>query len=103
MIKDVKLKVVGVNFKNDDGTSRQDIIGRLTQKAEITLLREPSNKYDKYAIMVLADGKQIGYIGKEYAKIISPMMDAGSLAIASISEIDEYKGTNYCHLLVSVI
>jgi hypothetical protein len=44
---------------------------------EITLRREPDNKYDKYAVQVLMDGNLIGYIPKEDAREISKMMDKG--------------------------
>jgi hypothetical protein len=44
---------------------------------EITLRREPNNKYDKHAIQVLMDGNLIGYIPKEDAPMISKEMDKG--------------------------
>jgi hypothetical protein len=51
---------------------------------EITLRREPNNKYDKHAVQVLMDGDLIGYIPKESARIISEKMDKGI-----IIEMDE--------------
>jgi hypothetical protein len=44
---------------------------------EITLRREPDNKYDKHAVQVLMDGNLIGYISKQTAPIISKEMDKG--------------------------
>jgi rRNA maturation endonuclease Nob1 len=44
---------------------------------EITLRREPDNKYDKHAVQVLMDGNLIGYISKETARKISKEMDKG--------------------------
>lgn len=44
---------------------------------EITLKREPDNKYDKHAVQVLMDEHLIGYIPKEDARIISEKMDRG--------------------------
>jgi len=51
---------------------------------EITLRREPNNKYDKHAVQVLMDGNLIGYISKYTAPIISKEMDKGI-----IFEIDD--------------
>ena len=92
MIQNVKINIVGVTFKNDDGTSRQDIIKKLDNNSIIFLEREPNNKYDKNAIKVCSLLGQIGYIGKDYAEIISKMIDNDNkIFSASISNIGKYK------------
>ena len=103
MIKNVRLKVVGVTFTNEDGTSRQSIIKELKQSDTITLRREPTNKFDTNAIMVLADKGQVGYIGKDYASIMASMMDTGAQFSATIAEIGEYKGNYYLHILINEV
>lgn len=101
MIKNVKLKVVGVTFTNEDGTSRQSIIRGMSVMDNVILRREPTNKYDTNVIAVITDKGQAGYIGKDYAGIMAPMMDAGTQFNATVAEIGEYKGTNYLHILIN--
>ena len=98
MIKNVKLKVVGVTF---DG--RQEIIKQLTRNDAITIRREPTHKFDTTAIAVWSDKGQIGYIGKDYSSILAPMMDAGTKFEATIAELDEYKNTHYIHILINEV
>lgn len=98
MIKNVKLKVVGVTFEG-----RQEIIKQLNKSDVITLRREPTNKFDTNAIAVWSEKGQIGYIGKDYATILSPMMDTGTKFEATIAELDEYKNTHYIHILINEI
>lgn len=99
-IGNVKLKVVGVTFKNDDGTNRQAIIGAMTKNAPVELRREPANKFDTNAIAVHSIDGQVGYIGKEFAKILAPMMDAGRKFSAVVETVDRYEGTNYLHIII---
>lgn len=105
MIKNVKLKVVGVTFDNEDGTSRQSIIKSIgkNEKAAIFLKREPNNPYDRMAVAVYSVYGQVGYISKDYAKIISQLMDSGEKFVARVAEIDEYKDTHYLHIIIDQI
>lgn len=99
-ISNVALKVVGVTFANDDGTNRQQIIGAMTKDAPVMLKREPHNLHDTNAIAVSSIDGQVGYIGKDYAKILAPLMDAGARFKARVSEVSTYKNTNYLHIIV---
>ena len=70
MIQNVDLKVVGVTFTNEDGSSRKEQILTLAEQYKdklgdirIDLVREAENKYDINAVKVLANDVQIGYIG----------------------------------------
>jgi HIRAN domain len=59
----------------------------------LILQREPTNNFDENAIMVLTTGEQdingqpihIGYVAKEIAAEIAPLMDAGQKLVAVIS------------------
>lgn len=44
----------------------------------LTLEREPNNPKDRNAIMVLHEGRHLGYVGKEKAARLAPAMDAGA-------------------------
>lgn len=105
-IQNVDLKVVGVTFTNEDtGEKRSDIIKELIgvdkNNINVKLIREPENKYDINAIKVLANDKQIGYIGKEYAQIIAPKMDEYEEFNATVKEIGEYKNRPFCEITIN--
>ena len=107
-IKNVTFKTVGVTFDNPDGTSRQSIISGMSQASKVRLRREPMNMYDVNAIAVdlqlVGDMYvQIGYIPKQYAAILSPVMDGGTRLEATVGEVDKYKNTWYCHIIVNEV
>jgi len=91
------INVAGVTF---DG--RQEVLAELyeiqeAQKAGTTtpsiaiipidLVREPDNKYDANAIQVLAEGndgyKHVGYVSRDLAARLAPLLDAGATATTS--------------------
>jgi hypothetical protein len=105
-IQNVDLKVVGVTFTNEGtGEKRSDIIRELMEKnpadIKVQLVREPENKYDMNAIKVLADNRQIGYIGKEYATIIAPLLDEYEEFDVKVKGIGEYKNRPYCEITIN--
>lgn len=50
----------------------------------VELVREPRNKYDKYALMVISKHRHIGYIPKQDAIVLSPALDLYAAKIDSI-------------------
>ncbi|HWR36358.1 MAG TPA: HIRAN domain-containing protein [Clostridia bacterium] len=85
-------KVVGVTHNNEDGTSRQDAIWRMTQFDFVDLVRDPHDAYSADAIEVIATipapptrcGQpgpaqriQIGHLDAELAADMAPRLDAG--------------------------
>lgn len=103
MIKDIYIKVVGVSFPNPDGSSRQEVIAQIKPSDFIELRREHNNPYDSNAIAVYFENQQVGYVGKEDAKFLSVLWDAGSVLSAIASEVGSFEGRNYIHLLVSEV
>lgn len=104
-LKNIELKVVGVTFKNDDGSSRKDLILAMTDQSPVMLEREPNNKYDPNAIKVLTDGGQIGYIGKDYSAILAEYMDMGRQFTAMVKPkcVGEFKNRPFCTLLINEV
>lgn len=106
-IQNVDLKVVGVTFTNEDtGEKRGQIIRELAdskkpEEISIELVREKNNQYDMNAVKVMADGRQIGYIGKEYATIIAPLMDELEEFNAVVKGIGEFKNRPYCEITIN--
>jgi hypothetical protein len=99
----VKFKTVGVTFENPNGTSRQQIISNMTKDSPVSLKREPSNLYDRNAVAVLYVDQQIGYIPREFAQVLAPMMDQGRKFTAIVDQVDIYQGTYYCHIIVDEV
>lgn len=85
---DHQVDVVGLKFrwKRDARRALAASIGA-NGLAGIRLVREPDNKYDGNAIMVLLParlhgGKQLGYVRKDSAALLTPKLDTGTLKIA---------------------
>lgn len=108
-IQNVSIKVAGVTFKNEDGTSRGDKIREIASiedknSVKVKLVREPSNAYDTNAIIVFADDFQIGYVPKDLAMLLTPMIDNEMREFgAVVSECGEYKNRPYCAITVNEI
>ena len=102
----IRTKVVGVTFNNPDGTSRQSILSRLNSYSLIMLLRDRENIYDPNAIAVLnSNGEQIGFINRELAATLAPLMDSGSLFEVTITSLTggDNGYTRGCNILIREI
>jgi HIRAN domain len=81
---------VGMHFR---GQSAKDIVSLLEPGASFTLVREPENPYDAYALMVMFEDQHIGYIERGQAAWISPLLDEGMTAVATMTHT-EMRGKN---------
>lgn len=98
---ELKIRIVGVTFKNPDGTKRQNHIKKLDgEKLPLFfhLKREPKNKYDPNAIAVFHKPKkgkmrQLGYIGRDYAEHLAPIMDDGVEVTCEYASAGEARNT----------
>lgn len=65
---------------------------------ELSYTREEQNEFDPYAIMILKDGSQLGYVPREYAKLISSEIDIESsnyiLTVIGVNPKEEYNEIN---------
>lgn len=81
--KSFSTKVVGVSF--DD---RQSAAASLRGGEELALVRQKDNPADENAIAVrTADGTQVGYLRRQIAAALAPLMDAGATYAARVSEV----------------
>lgn len=79
---------VGDRFANADGSSRQAELGRCHCGEPISFEREPGNPRDSFAVaLYLCRGVQIGYLGRDHAKWLAPLIDNGQPVVASIVRI----------------
>jgi len=88
-----RTRIAGTSYNNEDGSSRQALIAELSRGDELTLVHEPANTYDKYAVAVFnSAGKQLGYVANPTRdRRLSDHLDMGGSAIASVVNI-EYDG-----------
>lgn len=76
-------KAVGVSF---DG--RQEIVAELEPGEKVTLTREPANLHDNNAIAIeTQQGQQIGYLKREIAKHLAPLLDTEVNYQATVSQV----------------
>ncbi|MEL7566419.1 MAG: HIRAN domain-containing protein [Dehalobacterium sp.] len=104
-------KVKGVSMGN-----RQALLKRLARYAPqdvfLSFLREPDNPFDPNAIQVVAEVRNkgqaaIGYVAKELAAIIAPILDSGNKeavvlfnGIHSTTGINSFLGCNFCYAIL---
>jgi HIRAN domain len=104
-----QVDVIGLKFrwKRDARQALATAIG-VRGIGGIQLVREPDNKYDENAIMVLLPdrlqgGKQLGYIRRESAAMLAPKLDSGELRIvgAKLMELLESDDWNSGPMIVT--
>ncbi len=56
--------------------AQNEILG-LVRGDEVVLERDPSNEYDPNAIRVIANGHWIGFVPRDTARDLAPLLDEG--------------------------
>jgi HIRAN domain len=93
---------VGERFANADGDNRQVELARSKPGERIDLVREPTNPYDINAVaLVSCRGVQVGYLAREHAIWIAPMIDAGAIFSATVERVAP-KGRPFAPLAVTI-
>lgn len=90
---------VGMHFR---GQGAVDAASLLTPEQPLTLVREPENPYDEYAIKVLLGDMHIGYIERSKAAWISPLVDEGRQMTAELTGHHQKGKNNHPILLIRV-
>ena len=76
-------KIKGISI---DG--RQELVKQLSEDTPVFLERDPGNPHDKNAIKVVTQrGDHLGFLSRQMALVLAPLMDAGEEYSASISTI----------------
>jgi hypothetical protein len=69
--------VVGESWTNPDGRRRQDILCDVEPGDFVELVREPDNAYDSNAVAVQVRGETVGYVDRDEATELAPLLDTG--------------------------
>lgn len=66
-------------------------VGSLEPGELLELRREPENPYDENAVQVIRilSGQMLGYVQRDYARIVSPLLDAAIPVAATVSRVSE--------------
>lgn len=76
-----KSLVVGVRYRSP---FEQTVAASIAPCDGLVLEREPNNSFDSAAIKVLHGSTHIGYIQREVAALLSPLMDRGFFYTATV-------------------
>ena len=81
----------GSNFRPVEA---QAVVLAFSEDDPLLLEREPSNQFDPNAIRVIEPNTthHVGYVAKEFASEIAPLMDAGATATCKVA-VPNGKGT----------
>jgi hypothetical protein len=73
--------IAGVTKVNKNGTDRQGLVKALKRGQELTLIREPDNPFDKFAVALFTrSGQQLGYTHAGDARLASHMDMGGAVS-----------------------
>jgi hypothetical protein len=79
--------VVGLDFLNRDKSHRRFEMAMCTRGEPVRLVREPKNKVDRHAVMVLSAREvMLGYVPFRRSGLISGWLDAGETYEAVFQE-----------------
>lgn len=102
---DYETPVVGMNYRQDEVDAvAASLAAKGAGRHQLTaqLLREPSNPHDRNAIRVVIDNHSVGYISRDYAEIISPVLDRDGhglyLTCPALVVTDSYGEVRYIRL-----
>ena len=82
-----EVELLNCNIAGTTFLNLKDIEPNLKKNQLLVLKREPKNKYDDKAILILTeDGQKLGYVPQEKNEILSKLMDAGKLLFGRLDE-----------------
>ena len=79
------LKIAGMKFH--EGV---DIIEDVHDDEELTLILEPDNKFDRFAVKVMIEGTMLGYVPATHSKIISTLIENNIKLEAFTTEVNPF-------------
>ena len=84
----IQIKLVGVSFKNCQSNIRR---WGCSDIGSYAVIREPENPYEPNAVRISFLGTyDMGYLPRQVAATLAPMMDAGRTFLAEFVKINEF-------------
>ena len=65
-----------------------ELVAKLKVDDKLKLQREKDNMVDKFAILILSNGKKLGYVSADCNEILARLMDAGKALFAKITQME---------------
>lgn len=90
MVEKFYSKIVGVTYGN-----RQKYVSRLKAGDALMVEREKDNPHDSNAIALYKDYNMLGYIKKEVAAQLAPIIDSGKSVSVTVSAVTGGSGLSY--------
>lgn len=95
MGKKIKTKIVGVTYKNEDGTPRQELLSELSDGDSLRLVDDTSERFPE-AIAVCNDaGEQLGHLSKSLALELRDMPEDFETFTVTVLSVTGGDGNNY--------
>lgn len=89
-VDEFSVALVGIRYRNADGSSRVAELERCARGERIDLAAEPENPHDVCAVAVRScRGAQIGYLAADRAAWVSRRIRAGEPVVALFQELRE--------------
>lgn len=82
--------IVGTSFRGQDA---KNIVARLKGGEKLRAVREPTNKYDPFAVAVYFSATHIGYLARAIARDMTSLMDNG--VAVTITKLRGAPGTGF--------
>ena len=79
-LKVIYTKLVGVSF-------HQEKVKKLEENQQLYLVRQPTNQYDKNAIAVAGKEGKVGFIKKDLAEQLAPIIDSGVKMVCKVKHL----------------
>lgn len=99
---DFHTKVVGVTFKNDDGSDRQKIISKCKVGQDIIFKPTPTREYPEAIGVFTTKGKQLGFLSADLAHDLIHNYPNNPMQV-TIADITGGNGNNYgCNLHIHI-
>lgn len=99
-IEEMDCVVAGSQFDSSNGVPREIYIEDLQEYDPLELLPEPTNEVDKNAVLVLANGKDIGYVPTNLSKRITDYLNSGYKLESYVKKT--YKKDKYLNCVIVI-
>jgi hypothetical protein len=98
------VKLVGVSFRNSDGSSRKEVIKGLIECQKLELVRELNNNFDSNAILACNEhGHGVGHLDRRLAGEVTRSMKQGVRWNAYVRRVLHETGTSNWGVIICMV